>query len=216
MPAPYDTPIRAIIFDLGGVLERDYRDEILGRFEARWGLEPGHLQSITTEKDLWDDWATGRIDGATFWRRVLTRRQVTVPDLTDLIAAVNQATEMDSAVWAIAHALYPHYKLALLTNNTHEWLAAAQTRRSWADLFTVIVNSAEVGLRKPDPRIYQYTCQRLGVTPPECVFVDDRERNTLAAQALGMRTIVFQSASQLGQALSDLLPSPYFTSEQSS
>jgi len=206
MDAAVDTSIRAIIFDLGSVLERDNRLAELARFEARWGLTPGQLQDIPMEEDLWNDWATGRTDEATFWRRALARRGIDVADPGPLSEAVAHAVELDAAAFAIAQELRPHYKLALLTNNTHEWLRISLARYPLADLFPVIVNSAGVGMRKPDPRIYQWTCELLGVTPAECLFIDDRERNTKAAEALGMRTIVFRSAAQLRAALDAMLP----------
>ena len=59
-------------------------------------------------------------------------------------------------------------------------------RDGWDDMFDVAVISHEVGLRKPDPQIYQHTCSMLGVQPVECVFVDDLRANVDAAVALGM------------------------------
>ena len=64
-------------------------------------------------------------------------------------------------------------------------------------LVDVAVNSARVGLRKPDPQIYRLTVDRMGLPPEECVFVDDKERNTAVAEMLGMKAIVFRSAAQL-------------------
>jgi epoxide hydrolase-like predicted phosphatase len=56
-------------------------------------------------------------------------------------------------------------------------------------MFHVFVESSAVGLRKPDPRIYQLTCRQLGVEPPQAVFLDDIGRNLKSARALGMTTI---------------------------
>jgi putative hydrolase of the HAD superfamily len=58
------------------------------------------------------------------------------------------------------------------------------------ELFDVVVDSSEVGMRKPDPGIYLLTCRKLGVGPEECIFVDDLECNVVAAAALGMETIL--------------------------
>ena len=60
-----------------------------------------------------------------------------------------------------------------------------------------MVNSARVGLRKPDPQIYHLTVERMGLLPGEYVFVDDKGRNTAVAEMLGMKAIVFRSAAQL-------------------
>ncbi|HUT16633.1 MAG TPA: HAD-IA family hydrolase [Anaerolineae bacterium] len=56
-------------------------------------------------------------------------------------------------------------------------------------------------MRKPDPQIYRLTADRMGLLPEECVFVDDKERNTAVAEKLGMQAIVFRSAAQLMRQL---------------
>ena len=81
------------------------------------------------------------------------------------------------------------YRLAICTNNI------ASFRDRWQEqlpmeLFDVIVDSSEVGVRKPDPAIYLLTCERLGVTPEVSVFVDDHPGNVAAAEALGMAGVV--------------------------
>jgi epoxide hydrolase-like predicted phosphatase len=77
-------------------------------------------------------------------------------------------------------------KVAALTNN---WITEDGGTSALRPLFDVFVESAAVGLRKPDPRIYQLACQELAVTPPEAVFLDDIGSNLKAARALGMTTI---------------------------
>jgi putative hydrolase of the HAD superfamily len=64
------------------------------------------------------------------------------------------------------------------------------------ELFEVVVDSAFVGMRKPDPAIYELTAHRLGVRPQECVFVDDLEINCDAARELGMAAVRFESTDQ--------------------
>jgi putative hydrolase of the HAD superfamily len=67
--------------------------------------------------------------------------------------------------------------------------------------FDAFIESARVGLRKPDPRIYQLACEQLGVTPEQAVFLDDIGQNLKAARALGMTTIKVDGEQQ---ALSEL------------
>jgi putative hydrolase of the HAD superfamily len=64
------------------------------------------------------------------------------------------------------------------------------------ELFELVVDSAFVGLRKPDPAIYRLTCDRLGVAPERCLFVDDVEPNCAAARELGMTAVLFRSSEQ--------------------
>jgi epoxide hydrolase-like predicted phosphatase len=93
----------------------------------------------------------------------------------------------------LAAARAAGYRMGLLTNNVREWEARWRSLLPEIDeLFEHVVDSAFVGMRKPDPRIYELTCERLGVTPQECVFVDDFAHNCEAAEALGMTAVWFQ------------------------
>jgi putative hydrolase of the HAD superfamily len=88
------------------------------------------------------------------------------------------------------------YRLGLLTNNVREWEPRWRAMLPVDELFEVVVDSAFVGLRKPDPAIYRLTCERLRVAPERCVFVDDVEVNCTAAAELGMAAVVFRSSEQ--------------------
>ena len=81
------------------------------------------------------------------------------------------------------------YRTALLTNISRGGEALWRELFPAEELFDVIVDSSRVGMRKPDPRIYQLTCDRLGVSADRCLFVDDLECNVSAAAALGMEVI---------------------------
>ena len=88
---------------------------------------------------------------------------------------------------------------ALLTNNVREWEAKWRSMLPEIDeIFEVVVDSAFVGMRKPDPEIYRLTVERLGdgVTPADCVFIDDVDVNCEAARSLGMHAVQFGSTEQ--------------------
>jgi putative hydrolase of the HAD superfamily len=90
-------------------------------------------------------------------------------------------------------------RTALLTNNVREWEPLWRSKLPELDeLFEVVVDSAFVGLRKPDPAIYELTVERLGdgVRPEDCVFVDDLDVNCDAARELGMSAVRFVDPAQ--------------------
>ncbi|HEX8073860.1 MAG TPA: HAD family phosphatase [Thermoleophilaceae bacterium] len=90
-------------------------------------------------------------------------------------------------------------RMALLTNNVREWEPHWRAKLpDVEEIFEVIVDSAFVGMRKPDPRIYELTVERLGggVQASDCVFVDDTDVNCRAAEELGMRAVQFRDAEQ--------------------
>jgi putative hydrolase of the HAD superfamily len=87
-------------------------------------------------------------------------------------------------------------RLALLTNNVREWEPRWRGMLPVDELFEVVVDSAFVGMRKPDPEIYELTLERMGLPAIDCVFVDDIEVNVTAANDLGMRGVWFRDTDQ--------------------
>jgi epoxide hydrolase-like predicted phosphatase len=90
-------------------------------------------------------------------------------------------------------------RMALLTNNVREWEPQWRAKLPEIDeIFEVVVDSAFVGMRKPDREIYELTLERLGdgVAAAECLFVDDVDVNCDAARSLGMRAVHYVEADQ--------------------
>ena len=96
-------------------------------------------------------------------------------------------------------------RLAMLTNNVREWESRWRSMLPVDELFELVVDSAFVGMRKPDPRIYELTLERLALPPQACAFVDDLQINCDAAAALGMHPVVFRDTAQAIQELERLL-----------
>jgi putative hydrolase of the HAD superfamily len=93
-------------------------------------------------------------------------------------------------------------RTALLTNNVREWEPLWRSKLPEIDeIFEVVVDSAFVGMRKPDPAIYELTLARLGVAATDCVFLDDFEVNCEAARELGMVAVRFEDTAQAVAAL---------------
>ena len=90
------------------------------------------------------------------------------------------------------------FRMAILTNNVREWEELWRSKLPVDEIFELVVDSAWVGMRKPDPEIYKLTMSRLDgeLEPRECLFVDDNELNVEAARDLGMRAVHFRSNEQ--------------------
>ncbi len=89
------------------------------------------------------------------------------------------------------------YRMAILTNNVREWEPIWRAKLPVDEIFETVVDSAFVGLRKPDPEIYRITIERLeGIAAAECLFIDDMVVNCDAARALGMRAVHFRDNAQ--------------------
>jgi epoxide hydrolase-like predicted phosphatase len=124
--------------------------------------------------------------------------------LQRMFDAIEHAPDMNALVLRARHA---GLRTALLSNS---W-GNEYPRDGWDSMFEVVVISGEVGMRKPEPRIYRHTAELLGVEPATCVFVDDLRPNVNAAVAVGMVGVHHRSyretASELdvlfGMTLSD-------------
>jgi len=201
-PAPL-SGIRAVAFDWGGVLYQLAFFEHTRDWEERLRLAEG-----TLDRTLWgSEWRkieVGAITSEAFDEYVA--RNLGLPDRE----AVRQFYRdyfsddyLDRRVVSAVRALRGRYRVAMLTNAfpDHAEMSKEQHGFDPRAEFDVYINSAEVGLAKPDPAIYELLLDRLGVAPGEAILVDDMVRNTDAAAELGMHTLTFTDP-QVG--LSDL------------
>lgn len=97
------------------------------------------------------------------------------------------------------------YRLAICTNNVREWEPRWRAMLPVDEIFEVVVDSAFVGVRKPQPRIYELTLEALGVAPQDAIFLDDIEINCDAARAVGMITVWFRSSEQAIEEIEAIL-----------
>jgi putative hydrolase of the HAD superfamily len=97
-------------------------------------------------------------------------------------------------------------RFALCTNNVREWESRWRAMLPIDELFEVVVDSAFVGTRKPEPEIYAITLERLGLPAEACAFVDDLEVNIAAAREAGMHGVLFRDTAQAAAELRSLLP----------
>jgi len=95
------------------------------------------------------------------------------------------------------------YKLAILSNTICSH-ARINRKKGLYDLFPIVILSNEVGLRKPDPKIFKLVLDQLGTKPEESVFIDNKKEHTNAASKLGLKVIVFKNVNQLKRDLKKL------------
>ena len=93
------------------------------------------------------------------------------------------------------------YKLGVLSNHAKEWSEFMKQKFDLFKSFDQIIFSCDVGLRKPDPKIYEIALEQLKCVARECIFIDDKKRNTDAAEKLGIKGIVFEESSKLVEHL---------------
>ncbi len=185
----------AVIFDLGGVVFPS-PFEAFDLYDSRNSLEVGTTRSIirtSSETGAWAALERGELTTADF-HAALEVEAASVGVRIDAARVMATIGEAGGARPAMLHAieqLRKHkYKVGALTNNWADDRGETTPGGFGAlEIFDTIVESAKVGLRKPDPRIYQLVCEQLGVTPHECVFLDDLGINLKPARAMGMATV---------------------------
>jgi putative hydrolase of the HAD superfamily len=199
--------IRAVIFDLGGVVLPSPLDGFRA-YEARQGLPHRFLSEVvieTGDHGAWSRFERGELDvegfSVAFEAECAAAGGVVI--VSDLLAEIGTGTGPRPEMLAALHQIRAHgLATAALTNN---WSIGddRQMGTHYPDmvaLFDVVVESAVEGLRKPDPRIYELACDRLDVRPEQTVFLDDLGVNLKTARALGMTTIkVSAPASALAE-----------------
>lgn len=197
--------IRAIIFDLGGVIVRTEDQGPRERLAQRLGLPVGELYRLIFENESAAEATVGRITSSAHWESVRAALQLNQEDFSSLPEEFFAGDQVDYQLVDLLRRLRSDYKTALLSN---AWDDLRQIMaRKWliADEFDEIIVSAEVHLAKPDPRIYLLAVERLGVEPGQAVFVDDVEINIQGAQAAGLLGIHFHSPQQALEELKEIL-----------
>ena len=105
---------------------------------------------------------------------------------------------------AAAQRIHARMPTALLTNNVAEWRGAWRQTVEVETIFDIVIDSSEVGFRKPDVRIYEATQERLGVPHEDLFFVDDIGQNLKAARALGWQTLKYEDTGIVLEVLDAL------------
>jgi epoxide hydrolase-like predicted phosphatase len=199
--------IRAVVSDFGGVLTTP----LIGSFAAfqdRTGISPrdlGAAMSQIAEREgahpLFE-LEMGRITEADFLAGIREALEPTLghrPEMHAFSEIYFEALELNQPMVELMRAVKARgYRMALLTNNVREWEPLWRTMLPVDEIFELVVDSAFVGMRKPDRPIYELTVERLGggIAAGDCLFVDDVAVNVEAARDLGMAAVHFQANEQ--------------------
>jgi putative hydrolase of the HAD superfamily len=188
--------IRAVVFDIGGVLEITPLTGWQERWETKLGLKPGELDARL--RSVWIDGSAGKISLLEVEKQVGASLGL---DQAQIDAFMHDLWEEYVGTLNVELANYfaslrPRYKTAILSNSFAGAREKEQELYHFAEMCDLLIYSHEEGIKKPDRRIYELTCERLGVQPAEMVFLDDVEASVTAARELGIRAIRFKDTAQ--------------------
>jgi putative hydrolase of the HAD superfamily len=203
--------VEAVIWDFGGVFTTS-PFEAFNRYEAAHGIPKDLIRTVNATNPLENAWALferaeinrGGFDMKFLEESTALGHPVRGADVLPLLAGDVRPRMVEAL-----KQCKQHFKVACITNNMAQGhgpgMAAnaegASRSAGIMALFDVIVESSKAGIRKPDPRIYQIACEKLGVEPSGCVYLDDLGVNCKPAAELGMKAIKVVTEAQ---ALADL------------
>ncbi|MFP4127070.1 MAG: HAD family hydrolase [Alphaproteobacteria bacterium] len=200
MVSPTRPPADVVVFDLGGVLidwnpRHLYRKLVADEAFIEWFLAEVCSPAWNAEQDAGRSWAEAVAEAkarhpahaalieayADRWPEMIKG------DIPESVAVLEDLAARDVPLYA-------------LTNWSHETFHHARARFAWLEHFRDILVSGEVGMKKPDARIFRLMLQRIGVEPAAVVFIDDVVDNVESARAIGMQAVHFTSPAALRTA----------------
>jgi epoxide hydrolase-like predicted phosphatase len=199
--------LRAIYIDLGGVLVRTEFQAPRQHLAERLGLEYEDIVRIVFDGESGRRASLGELTEAEHWAEVMRRLRRPPSEAEAIRDEFFAGDVIDRNLVDFLRGLRDTYKTGLISNawsGLRPWIVT----HKFDDAFDLMVISAEVGVMKPDPRIFQYALEQFDVTPRETVFIDDFPENVEAARLLGMHAIHFTSPHQAMSKLKQLLSLP--------
>jgi putative hydrolase of the HAD superfamily len=168
------------------------RWEVARQLDHAHGLPRLSVFETLYRTETWEAVERGRVDRQAWLeaahRMLEERAGRPLPPLHEEWRASQRAIQPNLR---LVSELRPSYKLAILSNADISLRERLEGDIGIHDLFDDIVCSAEVGMAKPEPAIYELAAERLGLEPSECVFVDDLDTNVEAARQVGMQAVLF-------------------------
>ncbi len=196
--------IRAVFFDLGGVILRTEYQAPRQQLAERLGMEYDDLDRIVFNSETGIQAATGAITSRQHWEAVMKRLKRPLEELELIRDEFFAGDIIDRDIVNFLRSLRGTHKTGLISNTWSD-LRDYLVRERIIDAFDHIIISAEVGVAKPEPEIFQIALEQAGVRPEEAVFVDDFYVNIEGCEKVGMKGIHFKDAQTAIQQLKDLL-----------
>jgi epoxide hydrolase-like predicted phosphatase len=194
--------MKAVVLDIGGVLEFTPATGWAATWEDRLGLPAGEINRRCAE--VWAAGSTGEISETQVRSQVAKHLDLQPQQLEAFMADLwhEYLGTPNEELIAYIRSLRNRCRLGILSNS---FVGAREREQYLVDLVDDAVYSHETGINKPDPRAFAIACERLSSRPEECVLVDDHPPNIEAARAFGMQAILFTDNASAVAALERFL-----------
>ena len=197
--------IKAVIWDLGGVIVRTMDTSFREKWEDRFNLQPGELHDIVFDSPAGRLASVGQVGADEIWDAIAERFDLSHDECANLREDFWRGDRVDKHLVSFIDRIRQGYKSGLISNAWLSLRTLIEVEWKIDHLFDDVLISAEVGIPKPDLAIYKRSLANLDVTPENAIFVDDFKVNIHAAESLGMTTVWFQSTSQTIEAVESIL-----------
>jgi len=181
--------IKVVFFDVGGVLLKQ-DSNVFDVFDKMNGFQSG--ESVR----LWTEYLHQAHTGKIF----SPQQYYQFPQITNLKNKLYETNKPTRGIIRILNELSASLRLGVISNFTPD-LDDVLKQIGVYDFFEHVINSSQVGIKKPSPEIYNVSCSKFNILPSEAIFVDDNSRNVEAAQDFGMNGILFTGSDSLETAL---------------
>jgi epoxide hydrolase-like predicted phosphatase len=196
--------IKAVIFDIGGVILRTEDRTPRAALEQRLGLPAGAADEIVFNSVMGQQAQQGMISSEALWKWVQQHLNLSDEGLRDFRRDFWAGDRVDEGLVRYIRSLRPQYRTAIISNamdNLNEVVAGIDPT---SDAFDLVVGSAYEKVMKPDAVIFERTLARLGLMPAEAIFIDDFAHNVRGAQAIGMHSLLYRADFDLPSELARL------------
>lgn len=191
--------IKALLFDLGGVVFQNGTKLFLNELAAEYNLGREFVAQVVNG-ELGDLYREGKITRDEFWKKVVHTLGIEADIDTLEESWIRKYTLIDETK-QIIDELKNDYKLYYLSDNVRERVEKISTNHNFLEWFEGGIFSHEVGVRKPHAKVYQIALEKMQLDPSEVIFIDDKEENLPPAEELGMNVLLFSNAHQLREDL---------------
>ena len=196
--------IRAVFFDLGGVIVRTEYQTPREQLAERLGMEYDDLNRIVFDSETGHQASIGAITSVQHWEAVMKRLKRPYEEMSAIRDEFYAGDIIDRQILDFLRSLRGKYKTGLISNAWGD-LRDYLVREKMDDAFDHLIISAEVGVAKPEAKIFQMALKQAEVSPNEAVFVDDFHVNIEGCEKVGIKGIHFKDASSTLKQLKLLL-----------
>lgn len=196
--------IKVIVFDMNGVVVTNFSKEVWGKHAKKLKLSVDELKKIFKEYAAWDN-LTKNATAEGFWpSRRGDWKNIQLEDLKSLLGDLHASEKVNPEIVELIKNLRGKYKIGVLSNISGVLPKLLENKYQIAEIIDYPISSADIGVAKPDSKVFSKIVNKLKVKPDELVFIDDKQHNVEAAKQFGIKAIHFMEMEQLKEDLRNL------------